>query len=184
MVFSTGLILLIVGIAIFVFPTQETYVEPPEVVTIGEWTMQQRTLAPQNATFYGKMVEPGMWFRLNISSSDPVKVTISLVQHAPDPTKAPIFEETGISFEQAVLIYNTGMHYVDVVNENAFSVTLEGNVLVQKQQTNTNYRTIYPYFIPGSLIMLGGTTTLLFGIFKTSRKPSKPKSKHKKKIRS
>ncbi len=178
-----GLVLLVLGIAISMFPAQEPYIES-EAVTIAEWSLQQQTLAPQNTTFYGKMAEHGTWFQLNISSSDSVKVTVSLVQHAPGPTKVPIFEEMGISFKQTVLIYSTGMHYIDVVNENAFSVTLWGNVLVQQQQTETKYRTIYPYFIPGLLIMLGGTTTLLFGISKKPRKPSKPTSRHKKKIRS
>lgn len=71
-----------------------------------------------------------------------------------------------------------GTYYVDLKNENPFSVTLEGNVLVQ--QTNENYRTIYPYAILGFLIMIVGTCALIYGIFK---KPSKPKRAMVKKIK-
>lgn len=168
------------GVAISVFPTQESY-STLETVTVDEWSLQQHTLPPQDSTFYGKSMEPGELFKLDISSSDSVKVTVSFTQHQVlGPTKVPIFEQTGSSFNQEVPISFAGTYFVDIINENPFSVTLNGNVLVQQKQTKTKYRTIYPYSPPGLLILLGGISALILGIFRKPRKTSKYKGVRKK----
>ena len=165
---------------IMVFPAQETSLE---TVTVKTWNLQQRTIAPQNSTFYGSSMQPEMWFQLNISSSDSVKVIISIIQHLGGPEKDTIAGPfIGTSFHQKATVSVTATYWIDIYNENPTPVTLYGNVLVQQEKTN--YHTIYPYVIPGFLIMLGGITTLLFGTFKRPRKPSKSRSKHKKKIES
>jgi len=170
---SMGLILLVIGVIIFLFPKQEPYFEL-KPVTIDEWNLQQRTLAPQNTTSYARLMKPGMLFRLNIScanASNSVKVTVSFVKRLMSPIKVPIFEQTGNIFNQEVPISGTGTYFVDVTNENPNPVTLLGNVLIQ--QKRINYYTIYPYVIPGFLIMLTGTIVLIIGISKRPKRAPK-----------
>jgi hypothetical protein len=169
---SVGLILLVAGVVISVFPRQESYVVS-EAVTLKEWPLQQQTLTPQNTTFYGQKIEPTMWFKLNISCSDSVRTTVSLVRHTNGDTKDSIFNQTGANFNQTVSVLIGGTYYVDIINENPFSVTLNGNVLVQAQHTETKYRNVYPYTVPGLLVMLGGAITSFFGIFRRTRRPSR-----------
>jgi len=165
--------MLVAGGVIFVFPAQENYLE---TVTKRKWNLS-RTLAPHNSTFYGTYMEPGSWFQLNISSSSSVRVIVSTVKHDPDPTKIPYFEHTGTSFNQKLPA--GGTNFIDIENENPFPVTLQGNVLMQHGEEK--YRTIYPYVIPGFLLVLGGTGALIFGVFKKPRGPSKFKGAHRKK---
>lgn len=177
---SIGSILLVAGVVFLVFPAQETYFETS---TVKEEDMS-RTLPPQNATFYGSLMNSSRSFQLDISSSNssgapaPVKVTVSISRQKgtrKDLIWGPFTES---SFNQEVPASITGMYIVDIENENHFSVTLQGNILVK--QTNENYRTVYAYVIPGFLIMLGGTGALIYGIFKI---PSKVKRTRAKKIK-
>ena len=162
------------GVVILVFPSRVTYFETS---TVKEWDLQSRILVPQDSTFYGHFMNSTRSFQLNIASSNssgtpaPVKVTASVVQHSGGSVKVPLsgYPQTGSSFNQKVLPHSGGTYFIDIENENPFPVTLKGNILVL--QTEENYRTIYPYVIPGFLIMLGGIGALIHGIFK------KPKSK-------
>lgn len=182
-IISIGLILLVAGVVIFVFPAQETYLETSTAKTED---LQSRTIAPQDYTSYGSFMNSSRWFQLNISSSNssgapaPVKLTVSVVQHVGSPGKVPLlgYPQIGSVFNKNVPASATGTYYVDIENENPFSVTLEGNIRVQ--QTNEKYRTVYPYVIPGFLIMIVGAGALIYGIFK---KPSKFKRTVVKKIK-
>jgi len=152
-----GIILLIVGAAISAFPSQESHVE-----TINKEILPfTRTLAAHNTTWAGALMTTGMWFQLNITSSNSVSVTMSiLVAHVPEP----IWGATRSSFDQKLKISGTGTYVIEVANENPFPVVLDGNVIVQ--QDKTSHSTVFPYFLPGLLIALGGATVLLFGVFK------------------
>jgi hypothetical protein len=162
---------LIVGVVTFALPAQETYLE---TTTLDKWEVQPETLPPQNATFYGRSMNPRLWFKLDMSSSAPVNVIVSFVQQSVGgPTKVPIFEQTASSFRQEIPIPRSSTYWVDIMNENSFPVTLEGDVRVQ--QAETNFRTVHPYAIQGFLLTLVGIITLVFGIFKKPKKPSKPK---------
>lgn len=166
-----GLVLLITGVVTFALPMQEPY---SETTTLDTWEVQPEMLPPQNSTFYGRSMNPALRFKLDVSSSAPVNVTVSFVQQSPGgPTKVPIFEQTDSSFRQEILIPRSSTYWVDIVNDNPFSVTLEGDILVQ--QVETNYRTIYPYAIQGFLITLMGIVTMVFGIFRKPKRPSKSK---------
>jgi len=168
-----GLLFLLAGLSVFVFPAQEVYTE---TVEISKWDLQSRVLAPfgqdQDSTFYGRLMTPERLFQLNLSSSDPIELQVSISRHNPDE-KVPIFYQTGTNFNQEVPAYNTGTYIIDIQNKNPSSVTLDGNILVKK--LITNYHTTYPYAFPGFLMILGGTSALIFGIFKKSKKPSKSK---------
>lgn len=160
-----GLILLVPGVVLFLFPVEERYLE---TVTKRKWDLQSQTIAPQDTTFYGSYLGPNMYFKLNISSPEgAIKVIVSVVKHLPDPIKDPVFEETGTYFDQ--MVSSGGTSYVDIENENLFQVTLQGNVLVLEQKEN--YLTVYPYVIQGFLIMLVGIGALIFGILKKPKGP-------------
>lgn len=175
---SVGLVLLVAGVAIiFAFSAQETYSED---ITLKDWSLQQRTLEPQETAGpygYGPM-ERGMWFHIQLSSwnsSDelaPVKVKVSTTQTG--TISQPLFEGSNSRFNQQVKITSGGTYVVDITNENPFSVTLEGEILVQKEETSQG--TVYPYAVPGFLITLVGMGALIFGIFKKPKKKFKPKS--------
>ncbi|MGD8507077.1 MAG: hypothetical protein PVF15_10500 [Candidatus Bathyarchaeota archaeon] len=171
---SIGLVLLAVGAVILVFPAQEPHFE---ISTAKTWDLQSKILEPQNGTFYGSLMDSDRLFQLNISSSGPVKLTLSIVRHLGDPSKTPIspYPQTRSSFNEKVEIGSTGTYYIDIENENSFPVTLSGNVLVQEKEENQ--QTIYPYVIPGFLLVLGGVGALIFGIFRG--KPKKlPRSRN------
>jgi hypothetical protein len=155
--------LLIVGVAISAFPSEESHVETiSEKIGTSTFT---RTLPAQNTTWVATLMETGMWFQLNITSSDSVSVTMSvLIAQEPEP----IWGATGSSFDQKLSVPGTGTYVIEVANENPFPVALDGNVI--KQQYETNYSTVFPYFLPGLLIALGGAAALLFGIL---RKPTR-----------
>ena len=168
-----GLLFLLAGLTVFVFPAQEVYTETEE---ISKWDLQSRVLAPfgqdQDSAFYGRLMTPERLFQLNLSSSDSIELNVSISQHNPEQ-KIPIFRQTGTNFNQEVSAQFTATYIIDIQNKNPSSVTLDGNILVKK--SITNYHTVYPYAFPGFLMILGGTCTLIFGIFKKSKKPLKPK---------
>ncbi len=165
-----GLIFLIAGLLIFLLPVQEVYTE----IDVSEWDLHSRVLDPSgqdhDSTFYATLMKHEWWFQLNLSSSDPVELQVSILQHNPEE-KVPIFNQTGSNFKQNVFAQNTGTYVIDIKNTNPSPVTLEGKVLAKQLETNT----IHPYALPGFLIILVGAATLLFGIFKGTKKHSKPK---------
>jgi len=154
-----GIILLIVGVAISAFPSKESHVETiSEKIGTSTFT---RTLPEQDTTWVATLMQTGMWFQLNITSSNSVSVTMSVLI-AQEPEK--IWGATGSSFDQKLSVPGTGTYVIEVANENPFPVALDGNVI--KQYYETDYSTVFPYFLPGLLIALGGVAALLFGIFK------------------
>ena len=168
-----GLFLCVVGLAFLVFQAQEEYAE---TVDVYEWNLQSEPLAPsgenRDSTFYGRYMDYGMWFQLNVSSSNSIELQVSRMQHDPD-LKIAIFDQIGIHFDQKISGLYPGTYVIDIKNESPSWVTLDGSVLVRRLETN--HRNVYPYTIPGFLIMLGGTGVLVFGIFRKPKKLSKSK---------
>ncbi len=160
------------------FPMQEPEYE---TVTAKTWDLDQETLAPwdqpYNSTFYASMMNESRWFQLNISSSDTVRVEISIIQRDGAPVKQRVAGPfIGTKFTQKAEPTITATYYIDIYNDNPTEVTLYGNVLVQ--QRNAHYHTVFLYVMPGTLIMLGGIVTLAVGVFRKARKPLKPRFKH------
>ena len=166
-----GTFLLALGLAIMVLPTQEAFMEKREV-EVGSWELQSRVLPPQNTTFYAKLMRPGMWFQLDIGSTDLIEVRISVVQQ--ETTKIPIFNQEATSFNQKVLISNTGTYVVEIENTSQSTVTLEGEVLAKNLEATPN---TYTYAFLGFPFMLGGAITLIYGVLKKSKKSSRAKRK-------
>jgi len=172
-----GLLVLLAGLAVFSFPAQEAHTVTAD---ISEWDLQSQVLEPfgqdPDSVFYGRLMVPGWWFQLNLSSTDTIELQVSMIRHNPEE-KIPIFHRTGTSFNQTVGTSSTGTYIIDVQNKSPSSITLGGNVLTRKAQTN--YNTVYPYALPGFLIILGGASGLILGIFKEGKKPSKAKRTRK-----
>jgi len=172
LIVGIGLVLLATGMALLAFPTQEA---SETTVDVKEWNLQSKTLgpqnSPQNSTFYGTFMRPGMWFQLGVSSSDFVQLNVSVLQNP--GIRTPFLIKEGTSFDQKVTISQTGTYVVDIRNINPYNVTLDGKVIVR--ETETNYRTTNPYAFPGFIVTLGGTAAMAFGIFKKPKRASKPK---------
>lgn len=109
-----------------------------------------------------------------------MKLTVSVVKHTGGVTKVPLlgYPQIKSSFNQEVPVSAMGTYSIDIENENPFPVTLDGNIVVL--QTNEYNRTIYPYVIPGFLVMITGVGMVIYGILK---RPSKPKRAMVKKVK-
>lgn len=171
-----GILLLLAGSLISFQATQGVNYDTVEV---SKWDLHSKVLAPfgedQDSTFYGRLMHREWWFQLNVSSSNTIALLISIVQHNPEQ-KVPIsgWPKTGTDFEQKVLARNTGTYMIDIQNNNPLSVNLDGTILAYRPEPY--YYNVYPYVLPGFLLILAGTSALIFGIFK---KPRKLQSKSK-----
>jgi hypothetical protein len=171
------LILVAAGIIIMALPAQEAEYE---TITVKTWELEGEVLSPQdgpyNSTFYASMMNESRWFQLNISSSDTVRVEISIVQHAPTTVKQRVAGPfIGTRFTQKAEPTITATYYIDIYNDGSTEVALYGNVLVE--QRNALYHTVFLYVMPGTLVMLVGIITLVVGVFKKVGKPARSRSK-------
>lgn len=169
-----GMLLLIVGIPVALYSTTEDITEE----NIREiWDIWPSTLTPppnpQNRTFWGRLMRADWWFELNISSSHPIRVMVSVLHGGETRYMVPIFNEVGSSFTQEVQTDTLGTYQVDILNEGTIAVDISGNVTAKGPEI-TKSQTEYPYAIQGALIALAGMITLLYG---TLKKPKLSKSR-------
>lgn len=170
-----GAFLLILGLAIMILPTQEPFLAKREV-EVRSWELQEISpvLPPQDtAPGFGRLMLPGMWFQLDISSTDLIEVRISVIQHNPT-TKVPVFNQEATSFNQKVEISNTGTYWVDIENTSQSTVTLEGEILAKELEATPNTST---YALLGFPFMLGGSIAMIHGILKKPKKSPRAKRK-------
>ncbi len=172
---AIGLLLLIAGFVALLFPAEEPY---PETLQIDEWSVASRILAPFARTpAFGRLMKPNWYFQLDISSNDTVQLIVS-ISSSVTQDKDPIRVLTGTNFNQQVVTPYTGTYWIDIENETPSPVSLDGNVIVN--QVETMYHNVYPYALPGYLIVVAGAGILIFGIFKKPKRLSKPKTKKSK----
>jgi hypothetical protein len=112
-----------------------------------------------------------MWFQLGISSTDSIRLTVSLVQS--QEVKTPIFNQVGTSFDQVVTAGRTGTYWIDIINVSPSSVTLEGEILTK--QLEPAPITSSPLILVGAPLMIVGATILVYGVLK--EKPRTLRSK-------
>ncbi len=122
-------------------------------------------------------MKPNWYFQLDISSNDTVQLIVS-ISSSVTQDKDPIRVLTGTNFNQQVVTPYTGTYWIDIENETPSPVSLDGNVIVN--QVETMYHNVYPYALPGYLIVVAGAGILIFGIFKKPKRLSKPKTKKSK----
>jgi uncharacterized integral membrane protein len=160
---ALGVIILIAGFLILVFPSFNTSTTSVDVYT---WTIPKNILTPLNFTFYLQSMSPGYWFKLNVLSTDMVQLDISILSQS-GQVNTPIFSQQGTSFTQKVTTATTGTYDVNITNTSTSTVTLSGNVVAQRPEASA--RIINQYAFPGFLVMLIGTTIVAFGIFRKPR---------------
>jgi len=113
----------------------------------------------------------GMWFQLNVSASDSVRLVISVLQQE-DQSMQAMFNSSMSIFTQKVTVGGTGTYQVDIVNENQYEVEISGYVDARENVTKNNV--FYPYSTPGTLLALVGIVVLIVGaLTKPKRIPKK-----------
>lgn len=175
LIIGIGLVFWVVGVAVLAFPVPEEYVE---TIDIDVWDLQSRTLAPsgedQNSTFYGRHMGPGMSFVFDVSSTGSVELRVSVVRQDP-PSVTPIHTQAGTYFNHTMAGFQGGTYLLEIENKNPWSVTLQGNVLVRQSETKS--RNVYPYTIPGALVIAGSTGACIYGFFKDPSKSRRSRAK-------
>ncbi|HKZ93467.1 MAG TPA: hypothetical protein VJ249_02645 [Candidatus Bathyarchaeia archaeon] len=180
-----GLVLVIVGVALTLYSVREVYFEE-NVVEV--WGSVVRPIWPSrlNASgssgdrgFWGRFMSRSSWFKLNLSFSGVVRVSVSSVQRDAEgsQTLVPVFSEVGAVFGQRVDVGGNGTYQVDLVNEGAVPVdVLPGSNVYAKENVAKN-RVGSPYSVVGTLAALLGVVVMIFGLVAKSRKPMKVKRK-------
>lgn len=175
LIVGIGLVFWIVGVAVLAFPVPEEYVE---TVQIDEWNLQSLTLAPpgedRNSTFYGRYMGPGTAFIFDVASSGSVELRVSVVRQNPESI-TPIYTQIGTYFNRTMVGFQGGTYLVEIENKSPQSVTLQGNV--QVTQSETKQRNVYPYAIPGALVIAGSTGVSIYGVFKNPSKSRRSRAK-------
>lgn len=170
-----GLMLLIIGIVLAVFSIQESHAEENAV---GRWdNIWPYALKPQSEPgpiWAIEMPEGGGFFELNVSATDTVRVRIGSPGYdnvtEKDVLLGIVFDQVGTRFTQKVAVGGSGYYEVEIKNEGTASVGIWGDVVAKKAEVT--HQTVYPYSSLGTLVMLGGLTSLIYGVL------TKPKKRH------
>jgi hypothetical protein len=165
-----GALVLFIGLALSALTTQEAFSAKREV-EVDTWTPPDRVFPPQDSTFYARLMQPGMWFQLAVSSTDSVRLTVSLVQS--QEIKTPVFNQVGTNFDQIVTAGITGTYWIDIVNVSPSSITIEGVILSKGLEEAPI--TSSPLILVGAPLMIIGTIVLVYGVLK--KKPRTLRSK-------
>jgi hypothetical protein len=172
-----ALIFLIVGIVLAAFSIQESYTEEN---TLDKWDLNKEpsTLNPQNpGPLWALEMQEGSFFELNVSASNTVRMRIGTPTYNNSTGEVvltnPIFNQVGTGFTQKVAVGGSGTYQVEVKNEGATPVNILGNVFAKKIVT-IYYPTVFPYSSLGTLVVLGGLASLIYGVL---TKPKKRRSK-------
>jgi len=157
-----GALVLFIGLMLSALTTQEAFSAKREV-ELDTWTPPDRVFPPEDSTFYARLMQPGMWFQLDVSSTDSIRLTISLVQS--QEVKTPIFTPpVGTSFDQQVTTGKTGTYWIDIVNVSPSSITLEGEIITK--QLEPAPVTSSPLILVGAPLMIIGAIILVYGVLK------------------
>lgn len=144
------------------FSVSESYVEKRVKET---WNVYPPTLGPGNDTLFGCFMRFGDWFELDVTSSDQVRLTISVAESMSG--LVPVFEDVGTRFTQKVSVDDQGTFSTRIVNAGSSSVSLQGKVVAWEALTRA--RTAYPYASVGTLVAGGGFIVLIFAFLKKSK---------------
>lgn len=163
-----------IGIILAAFSTQSSYEKEN---TLGTWVnLWPGALKPQSEPgplWTIEIPEGGGFFELNVSATDWVRVRIgtpgfdNVTQK--DILVNIVFDQVGTRFNQKVDVKG-GFYEVDIRNEGTFLLIIWGDVVAKN--TTVTYQTVYPYSSSGTLVVLGGFTSLMYGVL------TKPKKRH------
>jgi hypothetical protein len=156
-----GALVLIIGLALSALTTQEAFSAKKEV-EVDSWTPPDRVFPPEDSTFYARLMQPGMWFQLDVRSTDSIRLTVSLVKS--QGIKDPIFTDVETSFDQPVTPGGTGTYWIDIINVSPSSITLEGRIITK--QLEAAPITSSPLVLVGAPLMIIGAIVLVYGVLK------------------
>jgi hypothetical protein len=110
------------------------------------------------------------FFEFNLSASDAVRVKVGTPVYdelmLKIITKDPIFNQVGTRFVQEIKIPKNGTYQVEIVNEGTAPVIISGFVYAKK----LTRQTFYPYSSQGTILMLAGMASLIYGAFSKPKK--------------
>jgi len=162
----------VIGIILAAFSTQASYEEEN---TLGMWVnLWPDALKPQSEPgplWTIEIPEGGGFFELNVSATDSVRVRIgtpgfdNVTQK--DILVDIVFDQVGTRFNQKVNVEG-GFYEVDIRNEGTVPVMIWGDALAKN--TTVTYQTVYPYSSSGTLVVLGGLTSLMYGVLTKAKK--------------
>ena len=163
--------LLIVGIVLVTFSIQ---MHNDTENTLDRWdSLGTSALLPQNpGPSWTLEVAAGSFFRLDISATSPVRIRIGMPSYDQLTGETvfmnPIFDQVGARFTQKVEVNENNTYEVQIKNEGAIPLAVEGNVSLA--EIMTKYQTIYPYQSLGTPVALIGSILLIYGGFASADK--------------
>ena len=167
-----GVTAFVIGIVLVAFSTQTSYEKEN---TLWTWTnLWSGALKPQSEPgplWTIDIPEGGGFFELNVSATDSVRVRIGTPGYdnvtQKDILVNILFDQTKTSISQRVDVEG-GFYEVNIRNEGTVSVLVWGDV--KAKNTTVTYQTVYPYSSSGTLVVLGGFASLIYGVLTKSKK--------------
>ena len=172
-----GLVLLVVGVVVAAYPSNESFsVE----TTVGSWGVTtpiwpstlNGTDKPGNSTFWGR---GGMsrysWYEFSLAFSGPVRLSVSYMTNPDSPsggTKNAVFNQVVTAFDDRVNA-GPGTWQVDIVNEGLTPVDIVPGSFVVAKESLSETRVGYPYSLYGTFVALLGVVVLVVGVVSKSK---------------
>jgi len=169
-----ALAFLIAGTVLVASSIRESHTK---VNILGTWNLNGSSpLDPQAAGPSWALEMPdGSFFDLNISASNTLRVIIGILVQNQDSQENFLtniaFDQVGTRFTQQVAAGGNTTYQVEMNNEGTFIASVSGNVLAEKAVVT--YQTIYPYTSMGTLAILTGLASMIYGLL------AKPKKRHR-----
>lgn len=163
--------LLIAGIVLVAFSIQKSNTEEH---TLGNWdNITSSVLLPQNpGPSWTLGLSIGDFFKFNVSATGSVRVRIGTPGYDNVTQQSvllnPIFDEVGTQFTQKVVVSKDSIYEVEIKNEGATAVVVDGDV--SATENVVTYQTIHPYSWLGTPVVLGGSIPLIYGCFTSPHK--------------
>lgn len=160
------------GIVLATFSIQESYTKEN---TLNKWDLNKEplTLNPQEpGPVWGLGMPERSFFELNVSASGTVRVRIGTPIYIAYTGEIVltnlIFDQVGTGFTQKVEVDKSDTYQVEIKNEGTTPVNISGNVFAKKIETI--YQTFYPYLSLGTLVVLVGLASLIYGVLTKPKK--------------
>lgn len=170
---AIALTFLIAGTVLTAFSIRKSHTEDNILDT---WDLNDSSaLDPQGPGPHWAIEMPdGSFFELNISAANALRLRIGTLVHNEDTGEDLltnlVFDQVGTRFDQQVAVGGNNTFQVEIKNEGTSIVSIWGNILAKK--TVVIYQTVYPYASLGTLAVLTGSTSMIYGV------STKPKKKH------
>lgn len=170
-----ALAFLIAGTVLAAFSIQESHTDENILDT---WNLNgSSALDPQApGPSWALEMPEGSFFELNISASNTLRLRIGTLVHNEDTGEDfltnLVFDQIGTRFIQQVVAGGNNTYQVEIKNEGTSLVSIWGNILAKKAVVT--YQTVYPYASLGTLAVLTGSASMIYGFLtKPKKRPGK-----------